>query len=67
MPRDIIKDAELISKIIIDTETENRGDLLEEVSKELVVNTQFHTGKLFHIIAERYGINKPEATQCQKR
>lgn len=54
----IIKDGKAIAKIILETDTEFRGNLLSQVSKNLELFSNFFTAKVLQNAAENYGIKK---------
>jgi len=55
---DLLKDAQAISKIISDTQTEYRGNLFVEISECLNKNTQYFTASLLKLIGNTYGVIK---------
>jgi hypothetical protein len=55
---DIDEAAETIAKLIADTDTDYRGNLLHKVGTILNNNSQYYTANLIFIIAERYGIKE---------
>ena len=49
------KQAETIAKILVDTPTENRGDLLKMVSEILISKTQGFTASVINHASRLYG------------
>lgn len=49
--------ARMIADMIIEENTDFRGDLLDEVARCLYDSSQGYTGKIFKIAADKYGMN----------
>ena len=51
--------ARMIADMVLEENTDYRGDLLDEVARCLYDSAQGYTGKVFKVAADKYGMNPP--------